>query len=314
MKSFLSILRLALILLLANSAISISVMSQQATPNSAVLRSAEAYHYPENWPSIKQEMINRGLQYDTAWEFYKSLESSASDTVLLPDEIPDWTGIYNRVGPGSAFDLDSGTNRGNSTAPLKGEYAKMYAEQVAQANAGRIWDPHSGCGQARGYPGILKNNRPHEFAVTTHQTYHLGWARNEVRRIYTDGRPHIPEEWAYETEHGDSIGFWEGDTLITHTMYTNGGWIGRVQPYFSSSLESVEIWRKVDSENIQADVWIYDSEALETPWYTRQIFKRIAQEEGDPIRGAYWWNCHDPNNIVTETEDGGTTFLDFDFD
>ena len=97
-------------------------------------------------------------------------------------------------------------------------------------------------------------------------------------------------------------------------MYTNGGWIGRVQPYFSSSLESVEIWRKVDSENIQADVWIYDSEALETPWYTRQIFKLIVQEEGDPIRGAYWWNCHDPNNIVGETEDGGTTFLDFDFD
>jgi len=27
----------------------------------------------------------------------------------------------------------------------------------------------------------------------------------------------------------------------------------------------------------------------------------------------YWWNCWSPNNMVTETEDGGTTFTDFDF-
>ena len=136
--------------------ICISGFSQSVETNYLVtIRDRMTNPYPENWSSIKQEMINRGLQYDTAWEFYKSLESSATDTVLLPDEIPDWSGIYNRVGPGSTFDLDSVTNRGNSTAPLKGEYAKMYAEQVAQANAGRIWDPHSGCGQARGYPGIL---------------------------------------------------------------------------------------------------------------------------------------------------------------
>ena len=291
----------------------VSVFAQPIeTQYSVTIRPYMSNPYPENWASLKQEMINLGLQYDSAWDFYQSLESVAEDRTLLPDEVPDWTGIYNRVGRGVALDLDSG--RYDSTASLKGEYADMYAEQVAEANAGRIWDPHSGCGQARGYPGFLKNGRPHEFAVTPHQTWHLGQARNEVRRIYTDGRPHIPEEWAYETVHGDSVGFWNGDTLITHTNGTTGGWIGRVLPYFSTALESIEIWRKVDSETIQADIWLYDSEALEEPWFSRQVYKLMPQEEGDPLRLAYWWNCQEPNNLVTETEDGGTTFLDFDFD
>jgi len=307
-----TIFKIFILVLCSSSILFLDAYSQEEGARSYTLRPSETDPYPENWASLKQEMINLGLQYDSAWDFYQSLESVAEDRTLLPDEVPDWTGLYERVGTPEVYDINDTPY--NPSVSLKGEYADMYAEQVAEANAGRIWDPHSGCGQARGYPGFLKNGRPHEFAVTPHQTWHLGQARNEVRRIYTDGRPHIPEEWAYETVHGDSVGFWNGDTLITHTNGTTGGWIGRVQPYLSSALESIEIWRKVDSETIQADIWLYDSEALEEPWFSRQVYKLIPQEEGDPIRGSYWWNCQEPNNLVTETEDGGTTFLDFDFD
>ena len=266
----------------------------------------------ESWPETKQRMIERGKQYETAWAFYQSLESMAEDKTLDPEEVPDWTGLWGRVGRG--YDTDRNYSTANATtAVLKGEYAVMYEEVAANADAGFISDPHSGCGMPRGYPGMLKNGRPHEFAVTPHQTWHMGQARNEVRRIYTDGRGHTPEDWAYPTEHGDSIGYWDGDTLVTHTMHTNGGWIGRVMPYFSEALESIEIWRKVGEETIQADVWLYDDEALEEPWYTRQVYTKIHQEEGSPLRLEYWWNCWSPNNMVTETDDGGTTFTDFDF-
>ncbi len=264
-----------------------------------------------DWATEKQGMIELGKRHESAWALYQSLESQADVKTLAPGEVPDWSGLWERQGSPGRYDTDRvgiGT-----TAKLKGEYREMLQEQIRNAEEGRIWDPHSGCGMARGYPGMLKNARPHEFAVTPHQTWHLGQARNEVRRIYTDGRGHVPQDWAYDTEHGDSIGFWEGDTLVTHTMYTNGGWIGRVLPYFSNKLEGTEVWRKVDAETIQADVWIYDPEALEEPWYTRQIYNKMPQEEGSPLRLEYWWNCDSPNNIVVPTQDGGTTFLDFDF-
>jgi hypothetical protein len=263
------------------------------------------------WPEEKQEMVELGMSYDSAWALYQAFEQEADDKTLEPNEVPDWSGLWEREGSPTRYDNDRVGN--NITANLKGEYLQMMQEQVDNANEGKVWDPHSGCGQARGYPGMLKNGRPHEFAVTPHQTWHLGQARNEVRRIYTDGRGHVPDDWAYDTEHGDSIGFWDGDKLVTHTMYTNGGWIGRVMPYFSNQLEGTEVWQKVDEDTIHADVWIYDPEALEEPWYTRQIYHRMHEEPGQPLRLEYWWNCHSPNNIVVPTGDGGTTFLDFDF-
>ena len=59
---------------------------------------------------------------------------------------------------------------------------------------------------------------------------------------------------AYDTEHGDSIGFWDGDKLVTHTMYTNGGWIGRVMPYLSNQLQGTEVWQLVDEDTLQARI------------------------------------------------------------
>ena len=262
-----------------------------------------------DWPAVKQEMIELGLRHDSAWDLYQYFEQNADDKTLDPDEVPDWSGLWAHLTRG--YDNDRVGN--NINAKLKGEYLQMMQEQIDNAEEGRIWDPHSGCGQARGYPGMLKNGRPHEFAVTPHQTWHLGQARNEVRRIYTDGRGHVPDDWAYDTEHGDSIGFWDGDKLVTHTMYTNGGWIGRVMPYLSNQLQGTEVWQLVDEDTLQADVWIYDPEALEEPWYTRQIYGRMHQEPGQPLRLEYWWNCHSQNNVVVPTEDGGTTFLDLDF-
>ena len=273
---------------------------------------AQAHVESSDWAAEKQAMIELGKRHATAWDLYLTFKADAGDRAMAPpEEVPDWSGIWGRQGRPTSYDTD---REGNAmTVKLKGEYLQMMQEQIDNAEQGRIWDPHSGCGMPRGYPGMLKNGRPHEFAVTPKQTWHLGQARNEVRRIYTDGRGHTPADWAYETPHGDSIGFWDGDTLVAHTMYTNGGWIGRVMPYFSTQLEGVDVWRKLDDETIQADVWVYDPEALEEPWYTRQIYKQMEQEEGSPLRLEYWWNCHSQNNLVVPTGDGGTTFLDLDF-
>jgi hypothetical protein len=269
------------------------------------------------FPEQKQEMIKLGLQYDSAWDLYQSFEKKADRKILEANNLPDWRGLWEHLCGAAKYDCDTETGdyveRDFPSASLKGEYLEMMQEIISLNDEGFLWDPGGECGVARGYPGMLKNGRPHEFAVTPHQTWHLGQARNEVRRIYTDGRGHVPEDWAYDTEHGDSIGFWDGDKLVTHTMYTDGGRMGRMLPHFSNQLQGTEIWKRVDEDTIQGHVWIYDAEALEEPWYTLQVYKRLHQEVGQPLRLQYWWNCQSPNNKVVITEDGGTTFLDLDF-
>ena len=43
-------------------------------------------------------------------------------------------------------------------------------------------------------------------------------AGREIRHIYTDGRPHPSADEIWPTPWGDSIGHWEGETLVVDTI------------------------------------------------------------------------------------------------
>src|SRR5258708_17499825 len=88
---------------------------------------------------------------------------------------------------------------------------------------------------------------------------------NDIRRIYTDGRGHTPEDEAYALWNGDSIGFWDGDSLVIHTTQLMGGQYQRSQPDYTDQVETVERWRKVDDNLIEAEVMIYDPPSLVKP-------------------------------------------------
>ena len=87
---------------------------------------------------------------------------------------------------------------------------------VVDRKNGIEYDPLSQC-IPPGYPRWLDMPFLREFIVTPEMTTMIAEAFNSIRFIYTDGRGHIPEEDRYPTENGDSIGFWDGQKLITHT-------------------------------------------------------------------------------------------------
>ena len=265
-----------------------------------------------NWTEEKQELIDFGKQFDTAGELYETLTAGIEDRTLTLEEIPDWTGLWERDASAAQYDPDQGPGF-VPTARLKGQYVGLMQERVDNALEGRVYDETSACGVPRGYPGNIRNPRPWEFAIMTHQTWILNEAQNEVRRIYTDGRGHTPEEIAFPSEDGDTIGIWDGDRLITYTKNVKEGWMSRMQPYFSDQIEGVEIWEKINEETMQGDVWLYDPEALEEPWFTRQIYKKEVQPfEGMPLR-IHFWECDNPNNAITRTQGGGSNHTDFAF-
>jgi len=136
---------------------------------------------------------------------------------------------------------------------------------------------------------------------------------NDIRRIYTDGRAHTPEEQRYPLYNGDSIGFWDGDRLIVHTNQLMAGQYQRTQPEYTEQVETVEIWQKVDDRNIKVDVWVYDPPALLEPWYVRQTYTQLSDPDKE-LRLRYWHCSENPNNTVIKTEEGASQFSDFTFD
>jgi hypothetical protein len=85
------------------------------------------------------------------------------------------------------------------------------------------------------------------------------------RQIFTDGRGHdtaLGPSWM-----GDSIGHWEGNTLVVDTVnFNDTTWIDRVGHPHSDALHLTERIRRINHDHLSVDITIEDSKAYAKPW------------------------------------------------
>jgi hypothetical protein len=243
-------------------------------------------------------------EYKTSTEHFEALKRAASGGAKITfDKLPDWTGIWTRSTAQPLFKFDPAQPSVQRTsAQLTPEYAQKHKEKLEQVAKGNEWDPLSNC-LPPGHPRWMTEPFLREFALRPEQTLLINEMVNDIRRIYTDGREHTPAEDAYALWNGDSIGFWDGDSLVIHTTQLMSGQYQRSQPDYSDMVETVEKWRKTDANTIEADVTIYDPPALVKPWHVVQKYVRVTTP-GLRIRA---WVCEEnANNEVVLTKQGTT--------
>jgi hypothetical protein len=68
----------------------------------------------------------------------------------------------------------------------------------------------------------------------------------------------------------------------------------------------------VDPKTLQADVWVFDPVNLAKPWYTRQSWTQLTNDDR-ALRIRYWDCRENPNNAIITTESGTSQFPDFTF-
>jgi len=99
--------------------------------------------------------------------------------------------------------------------------------------------------------------------TTNHYQVQLvsGTALNFLRQILI-GQEHatLISQW-----YGESIGFWDEETLIVWTKNVQGWWMSHALPEYSSDLESVETYTRDDDGNLHLEVIMYDPVAFITP-------------------------------------------------
>jgi hypothetical protein len=251
-----------------------------------------------------------GAPYTSGAELYAELKTRAGGGEPLSlDDMPDWTGLWTRVGP-PLFDPEQKPGELTS-AKLKPEPLADLQKRKELSAQGVEYDPLSNCSPP-GFPRWLAIPFLREFIVTPQQTLLFSETMNNLRRVYTDGRDHPPPADAYPLYYGDSIGFWTGKTLVIHTSQVSAGIFHRNDPKYSEQLDAVEVWNKVDPDTIVVDVWVYDPETLLEPWYVRQTYKQVPNPDGY-LRIGYWYCGENPNNTVVETGEGTSQFGDFTF-
>ena len=240
--------------------------------------------------------------YASSWEQYMADKAAAKGgTKMTWDKLPDWSGVWTHT---SGFAVDPSLPRDKIADMLTPEYKAKYLKKLDQVAKGVEWDPLSNCLPA-GFPRWIWEPFLREQVLRPEQSWLITEQMAEVRRVYTDGRGHTPEDEAYPLWEGDSVGFWDGDTLVIHTTHLKGGQYQRLEPDYSDEASTVERMRKIDKDTIEDIITIYDPVSLVKPWHVRHIFKKVTEPKDLRINH---WSCEENNNVV-RTAEGASDFV-----
>lgn len=261
-----------------------------------------------------QRMHDLGVKYKTALDLYMALKNEAGGGKVSPpfSELPDWSGLWERAGRGEISMAGPGPG-GVMPKFTPGALAQLKAHAALAARGAAYQDNIADCGPP-GYPSWLDIPFMREFIVRPEETWLSSETVNNVRRVYTDGRAHVPESDRYPLYYGDSIGFWDHDKLVIHTNQLMGRSLGAFadELHHSEQMETVEIWERVAPNMVEDKVWFYDPATYTEAWYVTRHFTQVANPNKE-FRMNYW-NCNEnPNNDVIKTPDGNTAFKDLTF-
>jgi len=141
------------------------------------------------------------------------------------------------------------------------------AVALAQTN-----DPiYRGCAPT-GFPRVLLHPFPFQIAQIPGEVIVLFEWDAMRHQIFTDGRAH--DTALGPLYMGDSIGHWEGDTLVADTVnFNDKTWLDRMGHPHSDQLHVVERIRRVDHDHLVDDLTFEDPKAYTKPWSAHMQFK-----------------------------------------
>jgi hypothetical protein len=123
-----------------------------------------------------------------------------------------------------------------------------------------------------GVPRIYLQPFPMELIQTQGRVILFYEFNHLVRQIFTDGRKHNTD--LGPTWMGDSIGTWEGDTLVVDTIgFNDKTWLDRAGHPHSQDLHVVERIRRPDHDTLQIAVTMEDPKAYTKPWNDTLTYK-----------------------------------------
>src|ERR1700757_1045243 len=140
-----------------------------------------------------------------------------------------------------------------------------------------VFTPSSSCMPA-GVPGFLAlagNNNPVWFLQTPKQVSIIRDADSQVRRVYLDV-PHSPNP--KPTWYGESVGHYEGDTLVVDTIgLSRKTFVDAYRTPHSEKLHVVERWKLGgDGKTLEVTMTVDDPETYKQPWQAVLRYRQAA--------------------------------------
>ncbi|MGH9258212.1 MAG: hypothetical protein ACRD3C_26930 [Vicinamibacterales bacterium] len=230
--------------------------------------------------SISESPI-RGNEYNSFWQDHGRPRTVYKQTSLIVDP-PDGRVPYTA----DARKAEARAAARYGVGPFESYLDPDTGERcLTDGVTGMMWQgPNGGHNlivQSPGYVTIL------------HEEY------RDRRVIPTDGRPHgDTRQWF-----GDSVGRWEGDTLVVDTINfldrTNYEWAS-IWTRPSETLHLIERFTRIDADTLEYKITVEDPVTFSAPWTAVIPISRLADDTQ-----IYEYACHEGNYSMPNLLSGG---------
>ena len=218
-------------------------------------------------------------------------ERNSKQRVRVFARLPDWSGLWetrvskiftNSAGQGGP-DFASATQLwGFAHPPYTPEWEAKYQAAMQDSGAAQAFAASfKGCGEGavtleNFMPFVMDSPMVFEITVTPEQTL-LTFDHGQIRYIYTDGRSHPKPADLWPTPMGDSVGHWEGQTLVVDTIArTPGPFVLGPPIELTAGARFTERLSLLDHDTLQDELTIDDPLRFSQPWKLALRFTRAA--------------------------------------
>lgn len=203
--------------------------------------------------------------------------SPQGDTWASIAKLPDWSGTWAITVHDHEFASKETRVDDGGLVPFTPKYLALRANmrmQTAKENLAQ-------CLPA-GIPGVMLHRIAMEWVFTPGRVMMIT-ENGEIRRIHTDGREHQSLELLEDSFEGDSIGHWEGTTLVVDTVgFPKGDLLKNGPLHPTIHTHYVERFSVKDKDHIQIDSEISDPEIYTKPYRSTRTLERIDYDLPEP--------------------------------
>ena len=222
----------------------------------------------------------------------------------MPDGKPDLTGMYQADAGGANYGLENkpgdGLIPGSRGVVVDPSDGKLPYQPWARAERNDRVLPHRGYDDSTahcfmgGVPRAIYTPSPFQI-VQNPGFVLLLFERMNWRQIQLTPREHIADD--IRLWNGDSIGHWEGDTLVVDTRNMNGkAWLNEVGDIMTYDAKITERFTPVSGNSITYSATVTDMLAYTRPWTIQMALNR---REDELLEAA----CHEDNGDLQHLKD-----------
>ena len=230
------------------------------------------------------------------------LGALAPSNIAKPRPKPpfDLTGTWQHSGgPGNGFRFAP------PPAAKLTPFAQKHFDAARKAQAaGKAYHDDIGACWPAGMPVIMTRVWPIAMIQLPTAIYMISGFMNSVRIIYIDGRPHTDPDIVIPSFNGESIGHWEGDTLVvdTNSFVDDHHWVDTGVPA-TDKLHIIERIRLIDQgKTMEVEYTLTDPKSWEGEWKMTKRFKRLDETDITEASCLPDLNAHMPS-VLAEDKD-----------